>query len=199
MQPHYSVIVKRIENEKAKFAFGKILNEKLEIPFTQMNNYLAIGKVIKKDLDKSDANELLNTLSIPGVKLVLKHQMTKTQRKLLWVIPLILTLTVLVPLSYICLNNPNRKIHRKCLAKYTESRSIKGCKKCLSGCLKPHCIDTWLWIFEGLPECYINPSCEKKCNCVIEYMECFEDCGDDEACHDVCSDQNMSCIAGYVF
>lgn len=73
----YSVVVDAIEDEKAKFAFGKKLSQVLSVPYNQIAQLTAPGKTIKSDMEEENAKKLLEALSTPGVILSIKTSMPK--------------------------------------------------------------------------------------------------------------------------
>lgn len=70
----YSIVLDNIENKEAKHNFAKRVNNYLKIPFPQMSKLLVPGQVLKYGMEQAEANNLLELLSSPGIKLSVTRQ-----------------------------------------------------------------------------------------------------------------------------
>jgi len=75
------VVIKSIQNDKARFAFGMQLHEKLKIPRAQLNDLLVPGKAIVKDLDMEQAQKMVEDLSMEGIELGINPQLSSEDKK----------------------------------------------------------------------------------------------------------------------
>jgi len=169
----YSVTVKKIENDKAKFAFGKQLNAALKIPYSQLNDYLTQGKVIKRDLEKFQAEELISKLSTPGIQFNLKPQLTSNEKKSFWVVFLSL-IAVVISLYYGSKYKPMEE--PKSYQTPTTIGEPGSYERCVYSCAG-------------------DSKCINSCKCVHEYDKCTRVCSEnDNYCLGRCDNQYMRCI-----
>lgn len=169
----FSVVLKSIENEKAKFAFGKRLNEALKIPYNQMHKYVAPGKIIKSDLEEEEARKLIEELTIPGITLSLKFQFTPEQKKGFWAVLLFLiaiAISLYFGSKYKPMEEPKPKnVVQLCYESY--NRVSNSCKT-------------------GDTNCLNVASCIRNC------CECLSKCSEtDDECTDNCFAQALGCAS----
>lgn len=170
----YKVAVTRIDNDKAKFAFGKQLHEILSIPYSQMNNYLVQGSVLKRDLLKESAEELIGKLAVPGVMLSLKAQLTSGDKKAIAiaVLMLISVISKCYSMKYdVFEDSPSQNINSN---QYEKAES-EWYSKCLNSCAG-------------------DSKCLNDCKCVDARSRCLHACPEDEGCFNDCDDAYMRCI-----
>jgi hypothetical protein len=170
----YKIVVSRIENDKAKFALGKQLREVLGISYSQMNNYVAQGSVIKRDLLKESAEELIGKLTVPGVVFSLKPQLTSGDKKAIAIaiLMLISAITTINSMKYdVFQDSPSQNTNN---SQYDRAES-EWFRKCINSCAG-------------------DSKCLNDCKCVDARSRCLNACPENEGCFNDCDDMYMRCI-----
>lgn len=134
----YKIAIKNIQNDKAKFAFGKQLHEKLKIPRAQLNDYLAPGKPIVKDLDIEQAQKMAEELSIDGIELIIKVQLSSEDKKYIFAVILMLISIIagIWSMKFKAMDEPKYQSPAEiCMPEYNKcKKACHGDHECLIAC-----------------------------------------------------------------
>ena len=105
------VVIKKIHNDKARFAFGMQLHEKLKIPRAQLNDLLVPGKAIVQDLDFEQAQKMVEDLSMEGIELGINPQLSSEDKKYIWAVVLMLISIIagIWSMKFKAMDEPNPK------------------------------------------------------------------------------------------
>ena len=166
-------ILEHLKDKLSKAFSSQVkIHEKLKIPRARLNDLLAPGKVIVKDLDMEQAQKMLEELSMDGIELIIKLQLNSEDKKYIWAVVLMLISIIagIWSMKFKVMDEPEktqfptnpvvREIYEKC------ERTCEGDSECIKHCL---CLNAYL-------------ICEKNCT------------ADEETCRVKCLDLKNECL-----